>query len=71
MDLASWIIVGVLIVLAAVGVGLWNRYGKGRAPIGGLDRDGEKDVRDAEATRDRYGGIGGAGGGGNVGGGGI
>ena len=71
MDWVTVIVIGGVIALAAVCVGLWNRYGKGRSPIGGLDRDGEKDVRDAQANRDRYGGIGGTGGGGNVGGGGI
>ncbi|MGW4930914.1 hypothetical protein ACWEOH_17390 [Agromyces sp. NPDC004153] len=59
MDLVSWIVVGVVIVLAAVGVALWNRFGKGRAPIGGLDRDGAREAQDAESVTKRRGGIGG------------
>jgi len=53
-----------VIVLAAVGVGLWNRFGKGRAPIGGLDRDGQREVQDADAAKHRPGGPGGDAGGG-------
>ena len=53
MDAVSWIVVGGLIVLAAVGVALWNRFGKGRAPIGGLDSDGQRAVDDAESARNR------------------
>jgi len=64
MDPVSWIVVGGVIVLAAVGVGLWNRCGKGRAPIGGLDRDGQREVQDADAAKHRPGGPGGDAGGG-------
>jgi hypothetical protein len=59
MDPVSWIVVGGVIVLAAIGVGLWNHFGKGRSPFKGLDRDGEREVHDADAVRYRRGGIGG------------
>ena len=56
MDPVSWIVVGGVIVLAAVGVGVWNRFGKGRPPIGDLDRDGQGEVEKADAAKNRLGG---------------
>ena len=71
MDLFSWIVVGGVIVLAAVGVGLWNRFGKRSSAVDRLDPAAAKSVQDAQREHSRYGSIGGTGGGGNVGGGGM
>ena len=46
MDVLSWIIVGATIVVAAVGVVLWRKFGPG-LPVDKLDRDGAEEVRRA------------------------
>jgi hypothetical protein len=53
MDVVSWIVVVGVIVLAAVGLGLWNRWRRRSSPSERFDRDGEASVRDAEADVDR------------------
>jgi hypothetical protein len=52
MDLVSWIVIASAIVLAAVGVGLWNRFGRGGALDRRMGGDVAKGVDDARAKTD-------------------
>lgn len=59
MDPVTWIVIGGVIVLAAVAVGLWNKFGSRSSQIDQLDHDGAKSVRDAQANVERERGMGG------------
>ena len=63
MDPITWIVIGGVIVLAAVGVALWNRFVKRSSDVDALDPDAAKSVRDAqsriEQSRGEAGGFGG------------
>lgn len=52
MDVVSWIVVIGVVVLASLGLGLWNRWRRRSLPSDRLDRDGDASVRDAEAEID-------------------
>ena len=52
MDLVSWIVIGSVIVLSAVGVVLWNRFGKGSALDQRMGGDVAKGVDDARTQTD-------------------
>jgi hypothetical protein len=52
VDVVSWIFVVGVIVLASLGLGLWNRWRRRSLPSERLDRDGDASVRDAEAEID-------------------
>ena len=52
MDLVSWIVIGSLIVLAAIGVVLWNRFGRGSALDRRMGGEVAKGVDDARAETD-------------------
>jgi HAMP domain-containing protein len=56
MDVVSWIVLGGVIVLSAVGVALWNRIGRRSSPMNRLDADAAKDVREAQARVERHSG---------------
>ena len=58
MDVVSWVILVAVIVLAAVGVGLWNRFGRRSAPVDRLDADAAKSVRDMQSDIERGPGLG-------------
>jgi hypothetical protein len=53
MDVLSWVILVAVIVLAAVGVGLWNRFGRRSARVDQLDADAAKSVRDVQSDIER------------------
>ena len=52
MDLVSWIVIGSVIVLAAIGVVLWYRFGRGSALDRRMGGEGAKGVYDARAETD-------------------
>jgi hypothetical protein len=52
MDLVSWIVTGSVIVLGAVGVVVWNRFGRGSALDRRMGGGVAKGVDDARADTD-------------------
>lgn len=56
MDPVTWIVIASVIVLAAVGVVLWNLFGRGSRLDDRMGRGVEQGVRDAQAetARTRY-----------------
>jgi len=52
MDLVSWIVIGSVIVLAAIGVVLWYRFGRGSALDRRMGGEVAKGVDDARAETD-------------------
>ena len=59
MDPVTWIVIGGVIVLAAVAVGLWNRFGSRGSQVDRLDPEAARSVRDAQANAERERGMGG------------
>ncbi|KRE28540.1 hypothetical protein [Agromyces sp. Soil535] len=59
MDWVTWLVIAGVIVIAAVGVALWNRFGSRGSPVDRLDQDAAKSVRDAQANIESYQGPGG------------
>ncbi|WP_395244279.1 hypothetical protein ACGGZK_00290 [Agromyces sp. MMS24-K17] len=58
MDVVSWVVLAAVIVLAAVGVGLWNRFVRRSAPVDRLDADAAKGIREVQSDVDRGPGLG-------------
>lgn len=58
MDVVSWVILGAVIVIAALLVGLWNRFGRRSAPVDRLDADAAKSIRDVQSDIERGPGMG-------------
>lgn len=56
MDVVSWVILVAVIMIAALGVGLWNR--RRSAPVDLLDADTAKSIRDAQSDIERGPGMG-------------
>ena len=52
MDLVTWIVIGSVIVLAAVGMVVWNRFGRGSALDKRIGGDVAKGVDDARPATD-------------------
>ena len=52
MDLVSWIVIGSVIVLAAIGVVLWYRFGRGSALDRRMGGEVAQGVDDARAATD-------------------
>ena len=52
MDLVSWIVIGSVIVLGAVGVVVWNRFGRGSGLDQRMGGGVAKGVNDARAETD-------------------
>ena len=52
MDLVSWIVIGSVIVLAAIGVVLWYRFGRGSALDRRMGGEVARGVDDARAETD-------------------
>ena len=50
MDVVSWTVVVGVIVLASLGLGLWNRWRRRSLPSERIDRDGDASVRDTESA---------------------
>lgn len=53
MDVVSWIVLGAVIVLSAVGLMLWNRFFKRSSPIDRLDPDAAEEVLEVQAKYER------------------
>ena len=52
MDLVSWIVIGSIIAMAAVGLVLWYRFGRGSALDQRMGGEVAKGVDDARAETD-------------------
>ena len=52
MDLVSWIVIGSVILLAAIGVVLWYRFGRGSALDRRMGGEVARGVDDARAETD-------------------
>ncbi|WP_448810366.1 hypothetical protein [Agromyces bauzanensis] len=65
MDWVSWIILAAVIVFAAVGVAIWNRFTRRSSLLDPLDEDARKEVLEAqrrvEQSKSDLGNMGGAG----------
>lgn len=53
MDWVTWVVIAGAIVIAAVGVAIWNRVVKRSSPVDRLDADAAKSIRDAQNQADR------------------
>jgi hypothetical protein len=52
MDLVTWIVVGAVVVVSAIGVAVWNRTHRGSSRVDSMDAASADEVRAAQQQVD-------------------